>query len=69
MAGEALECAAELKNSQTFYDMAAKLFSLPSINKDATIAAAGELGINTTRFTECLDSGKYTSKVQTQMNE
>jgi protein-disulfide isomerase len=69
MAGEALECAAELKNTQAYYDLTAGIFNLWSINKDAVIAEAGKLGINAASFTTCLDSGKYTSKVQSQMSE
>jgi len=69
MAGEAIECAAELDDDQAFYSMTEKIFALSSITKDLVITAAGELGINTTRFTECLNSGKYTSKVQAQMSE
>lgn len=69
MAGEALECAAELEDTEAYYDLTASIFNLWSINKDAVIAEAGKLGINAARFTTCLDSGKYTSKVQAQMNE
>jgi len=69
MSSEALECAAEIEDTQAYYDLAGSIFNLASINKDAVIAEAGKLGMNTTKFTECLDSGKYTSKVQAQMNE
>ncbi len=69
MAAEALECAAELEDSEAYYDLMGSIFNLPSISKDAIITEAGNLGINASSFTTCLDSGKYTSKVQAQMNE
>jgi len=69
MAAEALECAVELEDTQAYYDLISGIFSLWSINKDSVIAEAGKLGINIGGFTTCLDSGKYTSKVQAQMNE
>jgi protein-disulfide isomerase len=69
MAWEAMECAAELKDPNAFYDMTAKIFGLTNINKDAVINAAEELGINKTKFSECLNSGKYGAKVDAQMAE
>jgi predicted DsbA family dithiol-disulfide isomerase len=64
-----MECAAELKDPNAFYDMTAKIFGLTNINKDAVINAAEELGINKTKFSECLNSGKYGAKVDAQMAE
>lgn len=69
MAGEALECAAELEGTEAYYDLMGSIFNLPSISKEAIIDEAGKLGINAANFTTCLDSGRYTSKVQAQMNE
>ncbi len=69
ISAEALECAAELEGTEGYYDLAWAIFNLASISKDGIISAADSLWINTSKFTTCLDSGKYTSKVQAQMNE
>lgn len=69
MSAEALECAAEIEGTEAYYDLVWAIFNLASISKDGIISAATGLWINTSKFTTCLDSGKYTSKVQAQMNE
>lgn len=69
MAAEWLECAADINGSDAFYDMIAQIFELNSINRDGVISAASQLGIDTTSFTECLDSGRFSQKVSNQLNE
>lgn len=69
MSAEALECAAEIEGVEAYYDLVWAIFDLTTINKDWIVSAAGNLWINETEFTACLDSGRYTSKVQAQMNE
>ena len=69
ISSEALECAAEIEGVEAYYDLAGAIFNLASISKDGIISAATSLWIDATEFTACLDSGKYTSKVQAQMNE
>lgn len=69
ISAEALECAAEIEGTEAYYDLAWAIFNLSSISKDGIISAASSLWINAGKFTTCLDSGKYTSKVQEQMNE
>lgn len=69
ISAEALECAAELEGTESYYDLVWAIFNLASISKDGIVSAASSLWMDATDFTACLDSGKYTSKVQAQMNE
>jgi protein-disulfide isomerase len=68
-AGEASECAAD---QDAFWEYHDKLFdsqsgeNLGAFNKDNLTRFAVELGLDTQAFDECLDSGKYTSIVQTE---
>lgn len=64
---EASECAAE---QGKFWEMHDKLFenqeilSIPNYKTWAT-----EIGIDTAKFNDCLDSGKYAAKIQEDFNE
>jgi protein-disulfide isomerase len=69
VASEGIECAAELQNAGSFYDMKAAIFGLTSVTRAGIIQAATGLGINENDFVSCLDSGKYTEKVKSQMAE
>lgn len=63
-AAEASECAAE---QDRFWDFADKLFGGQDVNgvgRAQLTAYAKELGLNTSKFDDCVDSGKYASKVQ-----
>lgn len=60
-AAEASECAAE---QGKFWEYADKLFENQSnINQDYFFKAAEEINLNVSQFNECLNSGKYKSKV------
>jgi protein-disulfide isomerase len=68
-AAEASECAAD---QDAFWEYHDKLFDSQSgenqgaFNNDNLKRFADELGLDTQAFDECLDSGKYTSIVQTE---
>ena len=68
-AGEASECAAD---QDAFWDYHDKLFDSQSgenggvFNKENLKRFAAELGLDTTAFNDCLDSGKYTSIVEAE---
>lgn len=68
-AAEASECAAE---QDAFWEYHTKLFDSQAgenqgaFNKDNLKQFAADLGLDSRAFAECLDSGKYTSIVQTQ---
>ena len=66
-AGEAYECAAE---QGKFWEMHNKLFENQSdLSVDNYKAWAKELGLNTSIFNDCLDSGKYTDKVKNGLTD
>lgn len=69
LASEAIECAAEAKWSDTFYKLIEEIFNLPSLSRDAIVGAARSIGISETSMTACLDSGKFSNKVNEQLNE
>ena len=63
-AAEASECAAE---QGKFWEMHDKLFELNtarSLTLDAMKTAAKDMGLDTTKFNSCVDSGKYASEVE-----
>ncbi len=66
-AAEAAECAADQNKFWEFHD---KLYSSQSgenkgaFNKDSLKKFAESLGLDTSAFNECLDSGKYTQLIQ-----
>jgi protein-disulfide isomerase len=66
---EASECAAEQGAFWEYHDL---LYSLEAgenrdaFNKDSLKQSAAELGLDTNSFNTCLDSGKYSSLVQTE---
>lgn len=65
-AAEAVECAGEQQKSK-FWELHDKLFeNQEAITVDDIKGYAKEIGLNTSQFNECLDSGKYTAKVQKQ---
>jgi len=60
--GEASECAAD---QNKFWEMHDKLFANQSaLDVDSLKGYAKELGLNTSTFDSCLDSGKYEQKVK-----
>ena len=65
-AAEAVECAGE-QDPNKFWELHDKMFDNQSaITVDDIKGYAKEIGLNAAQFNDCLDSGKYTSKVQEQ---
>ena len=66
---EAAECANELGGNDAFWTYTDMLFEKGVANKtrDDFIAYAGDMNLDTDKFTECLDSGKYTQHVKDDM--
>jgi protein-disulfide isomerase len=68
-AAEAAECAGE---QEKFWEMHDKIFAA---NKAGTMSVtqwkndAKDLGLNTSKFNDCLDTGKYASKVSADLAE
>lgn len=65
---EAAECVGELGGNDKFWEYLDKLFA-----GDETAAELGDvassIGINKDKFQDCLDSGKYTSKIQNHSSQ
>ena len=71
---EATECAAELGGNDAFWKYINTMFDRTTSGgtgfaKDALAPLAKEIGLDDKKFKECLDSGKYKTKVQQQTNE
>jgi protein-disulfide isomerase len=70
---EAFECAAELGGNDGFWEYADRLFEItPSndgLDPEKLYEIAATVGLNKSKFTKCLDSGKYADKVQAQLSE
>jgi hypothetical protein len=62
---EASECAAEQEQFWAYHDrtFADQMSERSSLNADRLTELAGEIGLDTAAFRECLDSGKYTSQI------
>jgi protein-disulfide isomerase len=65
---EAAECVGELGGNDKFWEYLDKLFA-----DDETAAELGDIassiGINKDKFQNCLDAGKYTSKIQNHSSQ
>ena len=70
---EATECAAELGGNDGFWAMTDKIFEVTPANNGLDLETlpdlAAEVGLNRDKFKECLDSGKYESKVREQYED
>lgn len=71
---EASECINELGGNDKFWEYTDKIFERTTSNGtgfalDQLGPLAAELGINQTKFQECLDRGKYAQHVQDQETE
>src|SRR3989339_303994 len=69
---EASECIAELGGNDVFWKYTDTIFERTTANGtgfalDKLGPLAKEVGVDQTKFQKCLDSGKYTQKVQDQM--
>ncbi len=70
---EASECAAELGGNDAFWKYTDAIFERTTSNGtgfalNALVPLAKEIGLNETKFKNCLDSGKYVQYVIDQMN-
>ena len=64
-AAEASECAAKLGGNGAFWQMHDKLFDNQAVlNRDRYLSFAGQIGLDVTTFTTCLDSGEMASRVK-----
>jgi protein-disulfide isomerase len=70
---EATECAQELGGTEAFWKYIDNLYATTPTNNKLDPAElpkiATKLGLDTTAFTTCLNSGKYASKVNDSKNE
>lgn len=66
---EGAECANELGGNDAFWEYTDALFEkgVPNKTKDDFIAYAVDIGLDKAKFTDCLDSGKYTQHVKDDM--
>jgi len=70
---EATDCVAELGGNDAFWSYLDKLFERTTSNGtgfalDALVPLAKEIGLNETKFKNCLDSGKYAQHVTDETN-
>jgi protein-disulfide isomerase len=65
-AAEAAQCAAEQDQFWPYHD---KLFSTSRLQVDDLKQYAQELGLDTQQFNTCLDSGKYVSKIEQDLQD
>ncbi len=73
MEAEASECVAELGGNDAFWKFTDQVYATTdatgtSYTKDRLVGLVKELGLDTNKFTSCLDSGKYTNKVQADLS-
>ncbi|HXF44191.1 MAG TPA: DsbA family protein [Candidatus Paceibacterota bacterium] len=70
---EATECAAELGGNDAFWAYVDKIFEVTPSNNglDLTLLPkiAKDIGLDEAKFTVCLDSGKYASKIQSDVDD
>ncbi|OGK16963.1 hypothetical protein A2690_01485 [Candidatus Roizmanbacteria bacterium RIFCSPHIGHO2_01_FULL_39_12b] len=69
---EASECAAELGGNDVFWKYTDAIYEKTTSNGtgfalDALVPLAKELGLNESKFKQCLDSGKYAKHIQEDM--
>lgn len=70
---EAAECAGELGGNEAFWKYIDKVFAVTPANNGLDAAElpkiAKAIGLDEGKFTECLDSGKFTQKIKDAVNE
>ena len=72
--GEGAECATELGGNDAFWSYVDKIYERTTSNGtgfalDALGPLAAELGVDQSKFQDCLDQGKYTKKVKDEFSE
>ena len=65
---EGVECAKEV-STENGWKFVAGVFGKTLSSEQTIYDVAKEIGLDEAKFKECLTSGKYASKVQTQMSE
>ncbi len=63
---EASECAAELGGEKSFWAYTDALFAQTVLDPTSFVPLAGELNLDATRFSACLDAGTHVAKVRAQ---
>lgn len=66
---EATECVGSLGGNDKFWPFLDKLVTDKTLTMDKLGEVAASFGVNATKFQECLDSGKFTEKVQNQADQ
>ena len=67
---EASECLAEQKGDEGFFTYLDALFAQQdSLGRDLYVSEAKKLGVNESQFTDCIDSGKYKSRVSSDYQQ
>ncbi len=71
---EATECVAELGGEERFWDYVDKIFETTESNGTGLSVAdrgrlAVEVGVDKTKWNDCVDSGRYAKKVAAQMQD
>ena len=67
---EAVECAGDQKGSDGFWQMTDLIFEkMPDMELTSLPDLAGQLGLDSAAFKQCLDSGKFEKKVKDQLAE
>lgn len=66
---EAAECVGDLGGNDKFWPFLDKLVTDKTLTMDKLGEVAATFGVNATKFQECLDSGKFTEKVQDQADQ
>lgn len=67
---EAVECANELGGTEAFWKMNDAIFEkMPDLELTQLADVASEAGVDAAAFQQCLDSGKFASKVKSEQDE
>lgn len=67
-AAEAAHCARDQGGDEAYFEMHDLLFeNQQSLNSASYLAWAGQLGLNTEQFSDCLNTGKHAAKVQASL--
>ncbi|MFH0951676.1 MAG: thioredoxin domain-containing protein [Patescibacteria group bacterium] len=70
---EATECAAELGGNEAFWAYTDRLYEITPSNNGLAASQlpeiASDVGLDTAKFQDCLDSGKYADKVAAQLQD
>lgn len=66
---EWVECAGDLWGSEKYYEYLVKAFAADDTSETALKKLAKDIGLKSSDFDSCLDSGKFKSKVDAQIQE